>query len=284
MPDIEVKTLPPEFLPQPEKKRNWFWVIVIAAVVLAAGGGAGAYIYLTKKNTPPPVVAPEPTPEPTPPAPIIPEPVPEPVAPQPEAGPPSAETPLILQAAPDTDGDGLTDEEEVLYKTNPQNPDTDGDNFIDGNEVFKLYSPIAGGVAQLADSGLVKFFTNDKQNYSVLYPISFGLDIIDATSTTKVAFTVPTGERFIITVIENNDRLSPLNYYLNAHPDVPITAISSASSRGGFTGITSPDGLETILDVNGKLFSFVYDVDGNMTKRFAATYHMIINSVRLIKK
>ena len=39
---------------------------------------------------------------------------------------------------PDTDGDGLLDGEEVLrYKTNPLNPDTDGDGLTDGQEVRK---------------------------------------------------------------------------------------------------------------------------------------------------
>jgi outer membrane protein OmpA-like peptidoglycan-associated protein len=40
---------------------------------------------------------------------------------------------------PDTDGDGLKDGEEVIqYHTDPLNPDTDGDGIPDGNEVFKF--------------------------------------------------------------------------------------------------------------------------------------------------
>jgi outer membrane protein OmpA-like peptidoglycan-associated protein len=39
---------------------------------------------------------------------------------------------------PDTDGDGLKDGEEVkIYRTNPLNPDTDGDGLKDGEEVYK---------------------------------------------------------------------------------------------------------------------------------------------------
>ena len=46
---------------------------------------------------------------------------------------------------PDTDGDGLTDGEEVKrYHTNPLNPDTDGDGLSDGDEVFKYHTnPLA---------------------------------------------------------------------------------------------------------------------------------------------
>jgi len=55
---------------------------------------------------------------------------------------------------PDTDGDGLTDGEEVkVYKTDPLNPDTDYDALTDGDEVYKYQtSPLErdtdkGGVA-----------------------------------------------------------------------------------------------------------------------------------------
>ncbi len=42
---------------------------------------------------------------------------------------------------PDTDGDGLTDGEEVKrYHTNPLNPDTDGDGLSDGDEVHKYHT------------------------------------------------------------------------------------------------------------------------------------------------
>lgn len=35
----------------------------------------------------------------------------------------------------DTDGDGLSDEHEILFKTDPNNPDTDGDGLSDGWEI-----------------------------------------------------------------------------------------------------------------------------------------------------
>lgn len=42
---------------------------------------------------------------------------------------------------PDTDGDGLTDGDEVRkYHTNPLNPDTDGDGLSDGEEVLKYHT------------------------------------------------------------------------------------------------------------------------------------------------
>lgn len=47
---------------------------------------------------------------------------------------------------PDTDGDCLTDYQEVvIYKTNPLNPDSDGDGYFDGEEVLSGYNPLGPG-------------------------------------------------------------------------------------------------------------------------------------------
>lgn len=46
----------------------------------------------------------------------------------------------------DSDLDGLTDRDEVLtFKTDPNNPDTDGDSFLDGAEVRSGYDPNGPG-------------------------------------------------------------------------------------------------------------------------------------------
>lgn len=50
------------------------------------------------------------------------------------------------QNNPDTDGDGLTDGDEVYkYKTDPKLKDTDGDGYTDGSEVQKGYNPRGAG-------------------------------------------------------------------------------------------------------------------------------------------
>lgn len=42
---------------------------------------------------------------------------------------------VVARFAKDTDGDGLSDEEETKLGTDPYNPDTDGDGLLDGEEV-----------------------------------------------------------------------------------------------------------------------------------------------------
>jgi hypothetical protein len=42
----------------------------------------------------------------------------------------------------DSDQDGLTDQEERMIGTDPQNIDTDGDGYSDGKEVSSGYNPL----------------------------------------------------------------------------------------------------------------------------------------------
>ena len=50
---------------------------------------------------------------------------------------------------PDTDGDGLSDFNEVMvYGTNPLKADTDGDGFTDKEEITKGYDPLGSGMCK----------------------------------------------------------------------------------------------------------------------------------------
>lgn len=52
----------------------------------------------------------------------------------------------IIDKFQDTDGDGLTDLEEInIYKTHYLFPDTDGDGYNDGDEVKNGFNPKGEG-------------------------------------------------------------------------------------------------------------------------------------------
>ncbi len=58
-------------------------------------------------------------------------------------------TQLGIRLAPDTDGDGLTDSQEISIGTDPNNPDTDGDGMNDGDEVNAGRNPLVNEPAVL---------------------------------------------------------------------------------------------------------------------------------------
>ena len=47
--------------------------------------------------------------------------------------------------AVDSDSDGLTDDQEALYGSDPKNSDTDGDTYLDGAEVTNGFNPNGEG-------------------------------------------------------------------------------------------------------------------------------------------
>ncbi|MBW6441114.1 hypothetical protein K0B03_03730, partial [Patescibacteria group bacterium] len=63
----------------------------------------------------------------------------------------------------DTDGDGLSDYEEIMvYKTNPNKPDTDGDGISDGDEIKNGTNPNSGDADKdgLSDIDEIKYGTD----------------------------------------------------------------------------------------------------------------------------
>lgn len=61
----------------------------------------------------------------------------------------------------DLDKDGLFDDEETLYRTDPINKDTDGDGFLDGEEIASGCSPVS---ASPSDCKLSRAGQSDKIN------------------------------------------------------------------------------------------------------------------------
>lgn len=53
-----------------------------------------------------------------------------------------SEMPAVSAADPDTDGDGIPDPWELLFKTDPAKADSDGDGFGDAVEIRNAFSPL----------------------------------------------------------------------------------------------------------------------------------------------
>lgn len=68
-------------------------------------------------------------------------------------GPAEQRAVINLRTFADADDDGLTDEEEALLGTLPQNPDSDGDGLLDGFEVRYGFDPLTGGEGPLDPDG-----------------------------------------------------------------------------------------------------------------------------------
>ena len=189
------------------------------------------------------------------------------------------EQPKLPPAGLDTDSDGLTDLEEVLYKSDPRNPDTDGDGFLDGNEVFHLYNPGGRAPARLLDAGLVKEYKGSV-GWTMEVPTSWAV-ALDATDGSHMTVTTGHGESFVMTVEDNPNKLSVVDWYLQKNPTVKREDVLQYRSKKGYEGIIGADLLTTYLPWGNKIVTFAYNLDGQTFINFRTTYAMMMNSLEL---
>jgi hypothetical protein len=110
----------------------------------------------------------------------------------------AATTPVLtLLVQTDTDRDGLSDEQEKLYQSNPANPDTDGDGIKDGDEVDMGTSPIdVDSDHDGSEDGLELQNGTDPLNPDITPPT------VASTSPANQATNIPENNPIVITLSE----------------------------------------------------------------------------------
>ncbi|WP_198159262.1 Ig-like domain-containing protein, partial [Methylomonas lenta] len=104
---------------------------------------------------------------------------------------------LTLTVQADTDRDGLSDEQEAVYGSNPANPDTDGDGINDGDEVDMHTSPTdADSDSDGIDDGVELQNGTDPLNPDVTPPT------VDSNSPANAAIDIPENNPIVVTFVE----------------------------------------------------------------------------------
>lgn len=252
--------------------------LVVVAVLLMNRDSAPAV-------TPQPIVQ-EPAPVTTPTPQVTPEPVAEP---EPTPTVPAIVLPTLsavpLPGDTDTDQDGLTDVEELIFLTSAAVPDTDTDSFLDGNEVKSLYDP-ATPRALLEVSPQVKLARNESFGYQLLIPTAWSAAKNTADGSQFMVRPGEGGESFRIDVYVNDDRATVAEWYQRQAVSADLTQFVNFSNEAGFNGIQSSDHTIIIaaLDDSGpgsRAFIFVmhYDAGQEPVLRYRSIWDMIANSL-----
>lgn len=187
--------------------------------------------------------------------------------------------PTLPPGGLDSDSDGLSDVEEVVFGTDPRVPDTDGDGFLDGNEVFHLYNPKVKAPVNLIDSGLVTPFVSPA-GWSIFVPKGWK-SMLDAADGSKATILSGQGETFHIEIVDNPQKQSLSAWYLAANPSVTATDPRTITTKGGLEGLMGADRLDAFFSWDGKIFKIVYDNDSKPFINFRTTFEMMLNSLRL---
>lgn len=191
------------------------------------------------------------------------------------------------QLSSDSDRDGLTDLEEAVMGSQPTKPDTDGDGYLDGQEVNNGYSPVTAGSDEASKlpaavfiEKLVTDFTDD--NFSTLYIKDWQVDTIDTLHQIRIT-AKDTGEIIKISVVDNPEKLSSVNWYLDRNPLVRLDQLRQVNV-GDLSGIFSPDGLKAYLTDRNKFYVFEYDImDDQGEIRYPAIFNMIVKNFKLVE-
>lgn len=177
----------------------------------------------------------------------------------------------------DTDKDGLTDAEELVFGTNPSSADSDGDSFQDGSEVKMGYNPKGSG--KIAASSLVITYTNQSYGASVLYPR--GWSIVNRSVTEEI-FSNPAGDESVtLSVYDNPARLTAKQWYLQqAGTSITTSSLVDVATWDlKSTGILSPDGLAYYFANGGQVYVISYSYGLKPAVDNRTTFEMIARSL-----
>lgn len=101
-------------------------------------------------------------------------------------------------ASKDTDGDGLTDQQEIFLGTDPLKKDTDGDGYADGLEVAFGYSPTSTSSVPMEKT--ITISLKKQELHQTIGGIAYSTYSV---STGKAGWRTPTGS---FTVLSKNKR------------------------------------------------------------------------------
>lgn len=155
----------------------------------------------------------------------------------------SEDTPVVtspLVESPDSDNDGLTDAEERVVGTDPENADTDNDGYSDYQELLSGYDPLVPK-EKLGSSSTLGINNLDGQ-VRALYPADWS--IVESPSTYTVVFS-DSDQAFIQASYQNNDgALTPGAWLVN---EIPGAVVKEFISGEGWTGFILDDGLSVYV-------------------------------------
>ncbi len=184
-------------------------------------------------------------------------------------------TPAVVIPGSDTDTDGLTNVEELLYKTDFRNSDSDGDSFLDGNEVFHGYDPLGLAPSTLLSNGTARIFSANNLDYTFTYPSSWIINTNSAPTT--VILTPDNAVKFIFT--QTSSTLT-LEEFIKNDGDVSGVNLKPFSTKTGFGGKVSETDLIIYLQLGlDKFLKISYELSESLRVDYLQTFKMVANSI-----
>lgn len=184
--------------------------------------------------------------------------------------PEMVETPKFL----DSDGDALSDSEELLLGTDKFKADSDDDGYSDLQELKNLYNPI--GVGSLVKNINISEYKSTFFKYSVLHPFVWEVNALNDDS--SVIFSIDKNSFIQILVEENTEKQNIRAWYASRFFDF-IDEKELVQTKN-WQGIYSPDKTAFYLTDNGmkNVYTILYNIPEGQEQIFINIFNMMINS------
>ncbi len=259
----------------------FFGVLFVLAII-----GAGGYYYLQSKKQAKIVIPNPPKIEVTP---VASEPVVVPttteavvvtdIAPKflPEA--PIEFPSYLLGDSPDLDKDNISDLAEDLFGSDPSNPDTDSDSYNDGREVFYLYNPAGKEPIRLVESQFVKEYKNANFGYSLLYPTSWALGVVDVQER-EVLFSTLTGENIELRTFDLEPQQTFSDWFAKWGSEQNYQNLLDFQTRFLETGKSRNDSLVYYFIDNNHIYVMIYHTTDSSVVNYRSVMVMMARSFK----
>jgi hypothetical protein len=180
--------------------------------------------------------------------------------------------------ASDTDSDGLTDDEEnLIYKSDPNKSNSDGDSFVDLNEVLNMFDPANPDPAVLIDNPGITSYGNTAYGIEIYRPSSW--TVREILSERAVHFTAPTGEVVEVTVFSKEED-QPLMQWYNSQPKTGTNGqVESGTNKKGYEQVISSNRRVIYVSDGTTVVMLDYKLVEELEIRYRVTLTMMANSL-----
>lgn len=180
----------------------------------------------------------------------------------------------------DTDSDGLTDIEELLYGTDQRDPDSDKDTFLDGNEVFHRYHPLGEAPATLLDTGAVRELEEPTYPYTLYYPSTWSVAL--QRDDFNVTFKSARQASITVTWSEKGSGQTLAQWITAEKSGVKPESLKETMTKLGYYGLVSEDDRTAYLDIGDEVVTMEYDLGEKNQIEYLQTFQMMVNSLEYL--
>jgi hypothetical protein len=178
----------------------------------------------------------------------------------------------------DSDGDGLSNDEEEALGTNPNEADSDGDGYSDLAEIQNAYDPTGPG--RLDESSFLIRYNSPVADYSFLYPASWSLDTSNNDYT--VLISAPDNS-FIQVSVQPNIKMQNISAWYEDTVSKETLTYEQIERGTGWEGVLGEDDFYFYLTNEKRTYIYVISYIPVISKRlvYSNIFQLAIDSFEI---